>query len=167
MRTVGGRTDRVVVVGAGLSGLSAALQLAGRGRSVTVVERENFPGGRMGRLDVRGYRLDTGPTVLTMPDIIEDASRKQKLTQDKIAAEHAQVSELEKQLETHRKEIAALEADLKETTSVKERLQLAEKTAEHRGTSPLFVTGAPSPISTLMGRPLDKLDKPEPTSSKD
>lgn len=73
MRTVGGRTDRVVVVGAGLSGLSAALQLAGRGRTVTVVERETFPGGRMGRLDIDGYRLDTGPTVLTMPDIIEDA----------------------------------------------------------------------------------------------
>ncbi|OBB69180.1 phytoene desaturase family protein [Mycolicibacterium monacense] len=73
MRTVGGRTDRVVVVGAGLSGLSAALQLAGRGRTVTVLERETFPGGRMGRLDIDGYRLDTGPTVLTMPDIIEDA----------------------------------------------------------------------------------------------
>lgn len=73
MRTVGGRTERVVVVGAGLSGLSAALQLAGRGRAVTVVERETFPGGRMGRLDIGGYRLDTGPTVLTMPDIISDA----------------------------------------------------------------------------------------------
>jgi phytoene desaturase len=73
MRTVGGRTDRVVVVGAGLAGLSAAMQLAGRGRAVTVVERETFPGGRMGQLDIRGYRIDTGPTVLTMPDIISDA----------------------------------------------------------------------------------------------
>lgn len=73
MRTVGGRTDRVVVVGAGLAGLSAAMQLAGRGRAVTVVERESFPGGRMGQLDLRGYRIDTGPTVLTMPDIISDA----------------------------------------------------------------------------------------------
>jgi phytoene desaturase len=73
MATVPGRTDRVVVVGAGLSGLSAALHLAGRGRSVTVVERGEHPGGRAGRADVTGYRLDTGPTVLTMPDIIEDA----------------------------------------------------------------------------------------------
>ena len=73
MRTVGGRTDRVVVVGAGLSGLSAALHLAGRGRTVTVLERDPHPGGRMGRLDVNGYRIDTGPTVLTMPDIIDDA----------------------------------------------------------------------------------------------
>lgn len=73
MRTVKGRTDRVVVVGAGLSGLSAAMQLAGRGCHVTVVERGDHPGGRVGRADIGGYRLDTGPTVLTMPDIIDDA----------------------------------------------------------------------------------------------
>jgi phytoene desaturase len=72
MRTVPGSTDRVVVVGAGFAGLSAALHLAGRGREVTVVERESWPGGRAGRLDVGGYRLDTGPTVLTMPDIIDE-----------------------------------------------------------------------------------------------
>lgn len=72
MRTVGGRTDHVVVVGAGLAGLSAALHLAGRGRSVTVVERGDVPGGRVGRLDINGYRLDTGPTVLTMPDLIDE-----------------------------------------------------------------------------------------------
>jgi len=73
MRTVPGATDHVVVVGAGLAGLSAAMQLAGRGRQVTVVERYDFPGGRMGQADIRGYRIDTGPTVLTMPDIIEEA----------------------------------------------------------------------------------------------
>lgn len=72
MRTVPGRTDNVVVVGAGLSGLSAALHLAGRGRRVTVVERGSHPGGRVGRADLSGYRIDTGPTVLTMPDIIDE-----------------------------------------------------------------------------------------------
>lgn len=72
IRTVGGRTDHIVVVGAGLAGLSAALHLAGRGRQVTVVERDEVPGGRVGRVDTRGYRLDTGPTVLTMPHIIDD-----------------------------------------------------------------------------------------------
>jgi phytoene desaturase len=72
MRTVGGNTDHVVVVGAGLAGLSAAMHLAGRGREVTVVERDAVPGGRVGRLDAGGYRIDTGPTVLTMPDIIDD-----------------------------------------------------------------------------------------------
>lgn len=72
MRTIEGRTDHVVVIGAGLAGLSAALHLAGRGRAVTVVERESWPGGRAGRLDIDGYRIDTGPTVLTMPDIIDE-----------------------------------------------------------------------------------------------
>ena len=44
-----------------------------RDRAVTVVERHGFPGGRVGQADIRGYRIDTGATVLTMPDIIEDA----------------------------------------------------------------------------------------------
>ncbi len=61
------------MVGAGLGGLSAALRLAGAGREVTVVEREAVPGGRAGRLNVDGYAFDTGPTVLTMPDLIADA----------------------------------------------------------------------------------------------
>lgn len=73
VRSVPGKTDHVVVVGAGLSGLSAAMQLAGQGRSVTVVERYGFPGGRVGQADIRGYKIDTGATVLTMPDIIEEA----------------------------------------------------------------------------------------------
>ena len=73
MRTVKGRTDRVVVVGAGLGGLACALHLAGSGRQVTVLEREPVPGGRAGRLSVDGYEFDTGPTVLTMPDLIAEA----------------------------------------------------------------------------------------------
>jgi phytoene desaturase len=73
VRTVPGPTDRVVVVGAGLAGLSAALRLAGAGREVTVLERGDQPGGMAGRLRVDGYTFDTGPTVLTMPDLIADA----------------------------------------------------------------------------------------------
>jgi phytoene desaturase len=73
MRTVTGPTDHVVVVGAGLAGLSAALRLAGAGRQVTVLEREPRPGGRAGLVADRGYRFDNGPTVLTMPDLIADA----------------------------------------------------------------------------------------------
>jgi len=73
MRTVTGPTERVVIVGAGLAGLSAALRLAGTGREVTVVERESVPGGRAGRIEDGGYSFDTGPTVLTMPDLLADA----------------------------------------------------------------------------------------------
>jgi phytoene desaturase len=72
MRTVTGPTERVVIVGAGLAGLAAALHLAAAGRQVTVLERESVPGGRAGRLSVQGYEFDTGPTVLTMPSLIEE-----------------------------------------------------------------------------------------------
>jgi phytoene desaturase len=73
MRTVTGPTDHVVVVGAGLGGLSAALRLAGAGRRVTVLEQADVPGGRAGRVETDGFSFDTGPTVLTMPDLIADA----------------------------------------------------------------------------------------------
>ena len=77
-RTVSGPTDHVVVVGAGLAGLSAALRLAGAGRRVTLLEREAVPGGRAGLVEIPApdgagsYRFDNGPTVLTMPDLIAD-----------------------------------------------------------------------------------------------
>jgi len=72
MRTVTGPTDNVVIVGAGLGGLACALRLAAAGRHVTVLERADGPGGRMGQLALDGYRFDTGPTVLTMPDLLDE-----------------------------------------------------------------------------------------------
>lgn len=62
---------RVVVIGAGLGGLSAAAHLVGAGHEVTVIERESRPGGRAGVLRESGFVLDTGPTVLTMPHLVE------------------------------------------------------------------------------------------------
>ncbi len=62
--------DRVVVVGAGLGGLACALHLAGRGRRVVVLERSSRPGGHCGRLEAGGYLFDTGPTVLTLPELV-------------------------------------------------------------------------------------------------
>ena len=64
---------RVIVVGAGLGGLSAAAHLRGRGHDVLVVERDDRPGGRNGLLELGGYRFDTGPTVFTMPDLLRES----------------------------------------------------------------------------------------------
>ena len=68
-----GRPLDVVVIGAGLGGLSAAAHLSRAGHHVTVVEREPIPGGRAGMITEAGYRLDNGPTVLTMPNLLADA----------------------------------------------------------------------------------------------
>ena len=62
----------VVVVGAGLAGLSAACHLRGAGHDVIVVEAGDGPGGRAGSLRRDGYRFDTGPTVLTMPHLVDE-----------------------------------------------------------------------------------------------
>ncbi|MBL1077780.1 phytoene desaturase [Nocardia sp. 2] len=73
MKTVAGQTDRVVVVGAGLSGLAAALHLAGAGRQVTVLERADHPGGRVGLYRGEDYEIDSGATILTVPELIDEA----------------------------------------------------------------------------------------------
>lgn len=73
MQQLPGPTDRVVVVGAGLAGLAAALHLRGAGRSVTIVEAGGTPGGCAGRAVVGAYTFDTGPTVITMPEVVDAA----------------------------------------------------------------------------------------------
>src|SRR5438045_8447671 len=70
VRTVPGPTDRVVVVGAGLGGLSTALHLAGAGREVTVLVRLPYPCGRAGCIAASGCLFDSGPTVLPMPNLL-------------------------------------------------------------------------------------------------
>src|SRR5918997_871366 len=63
---------RAVVVGAGLGGLAAALRLQGAGHDVTVVEQRPQPGGRAYQLQDGGYTWDTGPSLITMPWVLED-----------------------------------------------------------------------------------------------
>ncbi|WP_342166318.1 1-hydroxycarotenoid 3,4-desaturase CrtD [Methylobacterium sp. SD21] len=63
---------RVVVIGAGIGGLAAALRLARAGLSVTVVERAEAPGGKMRAVPVDGTRIEAGPTVFTMRWVFEE-----------------------------------------------------------------------------------------------
>ena len=110
-------------------------------------------------LIVRVVRATLASLNVHLSDIIDDAAKKQKATQERIASEHAKVADLEKQLADHRKEIAALEADLKETTTVKDRLQMAEKGAA----APTPIRGVPGPhTATLLGNKV-----PEESASKD
>ena len=68
----GGRGERhAAVVGAGLGGLSAAIRLAAAGWQVDVFEQQDRPGGKAGTEERDGYRFDTGPSLLTMPYVLE------------------------------------------------------------------------------------------------
>jgi len=64
------KTWDVIVVGAGAGGLSSAMTLAAQGKSVLVLEAGPDPGGKMGRQVVDGVEFDTGPSVLTMTDVV-------------------------------------------------------------------------------------------------
>ena len=64
-------TRRVVVIGGGVGGLVAALELACAGQNVTLLERAATPGGKLRELAVAGRRLDAGPTVFTMRWVFE------------------------------------------------------------------------------------------------
>lgn len=63
---------RVVVVGAGVGGLAAAARLAALGHDVTVCEQADRVGGKLGLLERDGFRFDTGPSLLTLPQVFRD-----------------------------------------------------------------------------------------------
>jgi phytoene desaturase len=62
---------RAVVIGSGLGGLAAALRLQGLGCEVTVLEQGETPGGRASRIATDGFTWDTGPSLITMPWVLE------------------------------------------------------------------------------------------------
>ena len=65
----------VLVAGAGIGGMSAAIRLAAAGRRVVVVEQNQTPGGKMGQMVRDGFRWDTGPSVITMRPVFEKTFR--------------------------------------------------------------------------------------------
>ena len=66
---------KVVVVGGGLGGLAASVVLAARGCSVTVLEAHDRLGGKAGETWVDGVAVDTGPSVLTLPEVFDEVFR--------------------------------------------------------------------------------------------
>lgn len=63
---------RIAVIGSGLGGLSAALKLSHQGFQVDVYEKLDRPGGKAGELKKKGFRFDTGPSLLTLPNVFSD-----------------------------------------------------------------------------------------------
>jgi diapolycopene oxygenase len=63
---------RIAVVGAGLGGLSVAARLASDGHQVDVFDSQDFPGGKAGTQQLGDYRFDTGPSLVTMPEVFDE-----------------------------------------------------------------------------------------------
>jgi 1-hydroxycarotenoid 3,4-desaturase len=88
---------RVAVIGAGVAGLAAAIDLAVAGFEVTVLERAAHPGGKMRTVNVGDQLIDAGPTVFTLPEVFDalfdhagDSFRQRvKLLPAQLLARHA------------------------------------------------------------------------------
>lgn len=60
------------IVGAGISGLAAAVRSAVAGHKVTVFEANSYPGGKLTAFEKEGYRFDAGPSLFTMPHYVDE-----------------------------------------------------------------------------------------------
>jgi len=89
------RTPRVIVIGAGVGGLAASIDLARQGLAVTVLEKEAYVGGKI-RVDWAG--IDSGPTVLTMRWVFEalfaDAAVREEFSARLPMRRHGEVEEI-------------------------------------------------------------------------
>lgn len=65
------KNTRVVIIGAGLGGLSAAISLAAEGFSVEIVEKNDKVGGKLNVMTKDGFTFDLGPSILTMPHVFD------------------------------------------------------------------------------------------------
>lgn len=66
---------RVIVVGAGVGGMCAAIRLAAAGHDVSILERSTVTGGKLATLSEAGYTFDLGPTLLTLPQVFDEVFR--------------------------------------------------------------------------------------------
>lgn len=70
MNIADSKPHHIVVIGGGLAGLSSACVLSARGHHVTLLEKNDWVGGKAAVLHAEGYRFDMGPTILTLPSVL-------------------------------------------------------------------------------------------------
>ena len=62
----------IAIIGSGIGGLAAAIRLSVKGHNVKVYEKNNQPGGKISELRMEGYRFDTGPSLFTLPNLVDE-----------------------------------------------------------------------------------------------
>lgn len=66
---------KAAIVGAGIGGIASAVRLAVKGYRVEVFEGNAYPGGKLSSFEINGYRFDAGPSLFTMPQLVDDLFR--------------------------------------------------------------------------------------------
>lgn len=63
---------KAIIIGAGIAGIASAIRLSKQGYSVDVFEANAYPGGKLAEITGKGYRFDAGPSLLTMPQYVDE-----------------------------------------------------------------------------------------------
>lgn len=155
----------IVVVGAGLGGLAAAISLAAAGLPVTVLEAAAQSGGKLGTVVLDGVEVDTGPSVLTLPDVLAELLRlgglrlgeELRLTRPSPAFRYLYADRVA--LDVHVELDATLESVRRTlgSTARAEMLAFLEYSARIWSVAEgAFVRGEPPGLQTLWSRPVSE-----------
>jgi hypothetical protein len=133
-------------------------QAGGYGIAEATLLMRTLPVDQNVELVVRVIRSTLESMNVQLPAIIEDAEAKQRNLQERMGLLNGEIAAFAQEIERRRQEIAALEAELDETTTVKERLCLAQElalppaAARVTPVSTPVVTGAPPPLPRPNGK---------------
>ena len=61
-----------IIIGAGIGGIATAIRLAKKGYKVDVYEQNSYPGGKLSVFEQDGFRFDAGPSLFTLPELVDD-----------------------------------------------------------------------------------------------
>ena len=72
-------SKKIIIIGSGIAGLSTALRLSRKGFDVKVLEKNSYLGGKIAEINENGFRFDTGPSLFTMPELLDELRDKAKI----------------------------------------------------------------------------------------
>ncbi len=61
-----------IIIGAGIGGIATSIRLAKKGYQVDVYEQNSYPGGKLSAFEHDGFRFDAGPSLFTLPELVDD-----------------------------------------------------------------------------------------------